>query len=98
MKEIIPKAHHETVRQTMIGLLQGRQLTAIAISKETGKPEKEIYDHLDQIKQSVSLLMTPAECNTCGYQFKNREKTRKPSKCPKCKGTYINQPAFTIKL
>lgn len=97
MKELIPRAHHETVRRTMIGLLQERQLTASALSKETGNPEKEIYAHLDQIKRSVSLIIIPAECNACGYQFKDREKTRKPSKCPKCKGTSINQPAFTLK-
>jgi predicted Zn-ribbon and HTH transcriptional regulator len=97
MKEIIPKAYHETVRQAIINQLQGRQLTAGALSKEIGRPEKEIYDHLEQIKRTVSLVTIPAECNACGYQFKDREKARKPSKCPKCKGTYINQPSFSIK-
>lgn len=97
MKEAIPQERHETVRQEIVRLLSGRKLSASLLSQRVRKSEKEIYSHLDQIKKSVDLMIISAECGQCGYQFKNREKTRKPGKCPHCKSSHIEQPQFYIR-
>lgn len=96
MKEIIPIERYETVRQEIIKLLQETRLAASALSKMTRKSEKEIYSHLEQIKKSGVLSIIPAECSDCGFKFKDRERTNKPGKCPKCKSTFITPPLFTM--
>ena len=98
MKETIPKERFETVRQEIIRLLEGRKLPVSAISKEIGKSEREIIDHLDQIGRSGILIIFPAECANCGFTFRDRHRSRKPGKCPSCKSTHIYPPAFTVKL
>ena len=60
MKEIIPKERNETIRQELMRLLEGNQLSASDLSKEIRKSEKEIYDHLEQIKRSGLLIIIPA--------------------------------------
>ena len=96
MKEIIPKERNETIRQELMRLLEGNQLSASDLSKEIRKSEKEIYDHLEQIKRSGLLIIIPARCNDCGYIFEKRDRPKKPGKCPRCKGTHIEQPLFSI--
>lgn len=97
MKAAIPQERHETIRQELIRLLSERKFSANALSRQIGKSEKEIYDHLDQLQKTGDLVMIPAECADCGYKFAGRERAKKPSKCPKCRSTHIDQPLFAIK-
>jgi len=96
MKEMIPQERYETIRQDIVRLLSQRKFSVSVLSKQIRKSEKEIYDHLDQIKKSAALRVTPAACNDCGYQFEHRERSKKPGKCPKCKSTHIEQPLFSM--
>ncbi len=65
----------------------------------------EVYLHLEHIAKSIrressgkkALLMVPPWCRKCGYVFKDLEKPKKPSKCPKCKSEWIEPPKFIIK-
>lgn len=65
----------------------------------------EVYIHLEHIAKSIrresnnsrALLMIPPRCRKCGYIFKDLEKPKKPSRCPRCKGERIEPPRFTIK-
>ncbi|MEW6078515.1 MAG: ArsR family transcriptional regulator [Thermodesulfobacteriota bacterium] len=98
MKEPIPQARTETVRQAIIKLLDGQVLPVGAISKEVGKSEKEISDHLDQIGRSGLLTIIPPKCADCGFVFKDRTRIKKPGKCPLCRSTRIRHPMFTIKV
>lgn len=56
----------------------------------------EIEDHLYEIQKSsrYRIIITPARCRSCGFEF--RPKIRKPGKCPACKSTWIISPRFTI--
>lgn len=96
MKEFIPEERSETIRQELLRLLADRQLSASVLSKEVRKSEKEIYDHLEQMNKTGVLIIIPAECRNCGYIFAQRDRAGKPGKCPKCKGTHIEPPLFTI--
>ncbi|MCP5424143.1 MAG: transcriptional regulator [Gammaproteobacteria bacterium] len=98
MKEVIPQQRTETIRQELLRMLDGRMLPASVLSKQIGKPEKEIYYHLDQIKRTGQLVIHQAECSDCGHLFKWRIKVQKPSRCPQCKGTHIEQPWFSVAL
>jgi predicted Zn-ribbon and HTH transcriptional regulator len=94
-KETIPEERDVTIRQEIIDLLGESKLTVNELSKEIGKSEKELYNHLEHLLRSKSLVIIPAECLKCGYIFEKRAKIKKPGKCPKCKNTYIKQPIFT---
>lgn len=65
----------------------------------------DVYIHLEHIAKSIRresgnkkiLLMIPPRCRKCGYIFKDLEKPKKPSRCPKCKSEWIEPPRFTVK-
>ena len=94
----VPAERHETVRQSVITLLEGQTLSAKEISADVRVSEKDVYEHLEHIqkRRDVSLLVLPAECKRCGYQFMKRERLRKPGRCPECKGESIQEPLFSI--
>lgn len=97
----VPVERHDTLRHDIISLLQGRTLTAKEISGEISISEKEVYDHLEHIRLTMSkkghhLSITPAECGKCGFVFKKRERLKKPGKCPVCRAETIHEPLFTV--
>ncbi|MEM1787016.1 MAG: transcriptional regulator [Pyrobaculum sp.] len=64
------------------------------------KPE-ELYDELEHVKKSLKrmgyrLEVVPAMCKKCGFVFTDREKLKKPSKCPRCRGERIEPPKFYV--
>lgn len=101
-KPFIPPGRQDTVRQEIISALEGQTLSARDISGEVGISEKDVYDHLEHIRRTLSktgqrLAVTPAECKKCGFSFKKREKLKKPGKCPICRGESIEDPLFSLK-
>ena len=92
----IPEERKITIRQNMLKHLKFGELSVSELSQSIGKSEKELYSHLEHLLNSKSIKIIPAECRICGYIFENRDRVKKPSKCPKCKGTYIVQPFFRI--
>jgi predicted Zn-ribbon and HTH transcriptional regulator len=100
-KPTIPASRQDTIRQDIISALNGQTLSAKDISKEVSIPEKAAYEHLEHIRKTLSkgeqkLIVTPAECITCGFSFKKREKLKKPGKCPICRRESIAEPMFRI--
>jgi predicted Zn-ribbon and HTH transcriptional regulator len=90
-----------TIRQKIISLLSETELTAREISGQVGISEKEVNEHLKHIARSVSsqnkqLLVAPANCLACGYVFEDRRRFTRPGRCPRCKKSHINSPAFRI--
>ncbi len=91
-----------TVRKNIIEALQGRVLTAREISGEIGISEKEVASHLPHIHRSLArrgqkLVVTPSRCLECGYTFKNHNRFKKPSRCPKCKSERLEPPRFSCR-
>lgn len=97
MKEIVPRERHETIRREIIRLLDGNSLPVSVLSKEVRLSEKELYGHLEQVRRSGLLVIIPAECDNCGYVFADRDRVKKPGKCPRCRSTHIEPPLFSIK-
>ncbi len=95
-----------TVREKIIDLLShtNNPLTVYEIITNLNfrMKESEIYEHLKHIAKTIKsrggeLLMRPPTCKVCGYVFKDLDKPRKPTKCPRCKSERIESPAFIIK-
>ncbi|MEL9990515.1 MAG: transcriptional regulator [Thermoproteus sp.] len=62
----------------------------------------EIYEELEHVartlkRQSYKLMVVPARCRNCGYEFRDRERLKKPSKCPVCHSERIEPPKFYIR-
>ncbi len=62
----------------------------------------EIYDELEHVartlkRQGLRLEMIPARCRNCGYEFRDRERLKKPSKCPRCRSERIDPPKFYVR-
>ena len=91
-----------TIRQKIVSLLSAEQMSAREISGEVGIAEKEVGEHLAHIARSVSsrgkkVLITPALCLACGYEFENRKRFTRPGRCPKCKKSHLQSPRFCIR-
>jgi predicted Zn-ribbon and HTH transcriptional regulator len=100
-KPFIPQERQETVRQLIITKLQGNTLSAKDLSARVSASEKEVYAHLEHIqktlnKKELRLLIIPPQCRKCGFEFKKRERLKKPGKCPVCHGESIRHPLFSV--
>jgi hypothetical protein len=97
----VPSEWEDTIRHEIISVLEGQALSAKEISGLVGIREKEVYDHLEHIRQSLQrherqLIVTPAACEDCGFVFRKRERLTRPGRCPVCKGEEITEPLFEV--
>lgn len=81
-------------------MLLGRWMTVNEISREVEQPGKATLDDLEHLLKSLKhteyeATVAPARCRKCGFEF-GTDKLRKPSKCPKCKDTWISEPRIKI--
>jgi hypothetical protein len=91
----------KTPRQQLAELLRAHDLTARELSLHAGLSEREVYEHLPHIEQSLGasgemLRIAPSRCLGCGFGFDQRARHRRPSRCPRCKSERISQPRFSI--
>jgi hypothetical protein len=97
----VPAAKSETIRRQIMALLREGEITAGEISMAVGIREKDVYLHLEHIQQSCrheneELCIRPAVCKGCGFVFRKRTRLTKPGKCPVCRGSSIEEPAFSL--
>jgi predicted Zn-ribbon and HTH transcriptional regulator len=87
-------------RRDLIPLLMNRTLKLSELAREVGEKPKDVLDALGHLQKSskhgdYELVVQPAECRKCGFEFSSDKLTR-PGKCPKCRGTWIFEPEFTV--
>lgn len=90
-----------TIRQKIVKLLSKSELDARELSQELGVQEKEVYDHLAHVARSVKaekkkLIIHPSRCLRCGFVFADRKRLTRPSRCPKCRRTHLQNPRYHI--
>jgi len=88
-------------RRDLIDLLLNHPMTAHQIAREKREKPRDIESDLEHLQKSLrhgdyNLIVTPATCRKCGFEF-SPEKINKPSKCPKCRETWIADPVFEIR-
>ncbi len=93
----------KTHRQQIIECLETEKMNAMDLSKEIRLSEKEIYQHLEHIVQTVKsskkkFKMEPCECRLCNYVFDGRKRLTKPGRCPNCKQGSIENAIFWIEV
>jgi transcriptional regulator len=95
--EARPRAANETVRTALREALRGAPLTALELSAAVGIPHKQVDEHLEHLQRSgVALVIEPAACLGCGYEFGGRTRTSRPSRCPECKSERIRPARFSL--
>jgi hypothetical protein len=90
-----------TIRENIIAVLLEGEFDARQISGRVGVSEKEVAEHLAHVSRSVArrglkLRVAPARCLDCGYPFRDRQRPKKPGRCPRCRGEHIDPPRFSI--
>jgi len=90
-----------TKRQEIFNFLKQADFSARELSKAVSIREKEIYDHLQHIEKSAKnkgykFKVFAAQCISCGYTFKKRDRLTRPGRCPICKKEQIDPPRFQI--
>jgi transcriptional regulator len=90
-----------TIRQQMVDLLSEEEMTDRDLSQALGIPEKDVYVHLSHIARTLAakgkkIRVTPVQCMTCGYVFRDRKRWSRPGRCPRCKDSHIQRPAYAV--
>jgi transcriptional regulator len=88
-------------RRNLIPLLLDRPMSLTQIARSVGESPKEVSDALAHLAKSLKhseyeFVIDAAECRRCGFEFRT-DKFTKPSKCPKCRGTWIAEPLFSVR-
>jgi predicted Zn-ribbon and HTH transcriptional regulator len=96
-----PPQEPETVRKSILALLEDRPCTAMELSAAVRRPEKDVLGHLEHLRRSLRrgnrrLSVSPAGCRACGFVFRKRDRVASPGRCPLCKGESISDPVFRV--
>ena len=87
-------------RKEILELLEGDWWTVSRLAQHFGASPRDVEDELEHLRKSLRsegavLEIDPATCRKCGFRFK-RDRVDKPSKCPKCRSTWIAEPRFRV--
>lgn len=87
-------------RKALIPLLLRQSMTVSEISRlaeQTGKDTAADIEHLLQSLKHTEYraVIEPAYCRKCGFKFE-RDKIRKPSRCPECKSAWLTEPRIQL--
>jgi len=90
----------ETPRQRIAALLRQGPLSVPEISRLTGGSVKGVLADLEHVRRGIEAAeawtVAPAECASCGFRFKGREKLDVPSRCPRCRSEDIVEARYAI--
>ena len=89
-------------RRHLIQMLLNQPMTVSEVARRAGVLPAEVEQDLRHLVKSLrhtenELIVTPAECRKCAFEF-SQDKFRKPSKCPECRSTWIDEPTVEIRL
>jgi transcriptional regulator len=71
------------------------------LSRELGVSEKVLPDVMEKVARSLQrseqrLHREPPRCVACGFEFEDRTRARRPSRCPRCSSERLTRPRFWI--
>lgn len=89
-----------TRRQAIEARLREGEATPEALARELGVRLVEVIDDLEHVRCSLRpperMRVEPAECEACGFVFRDRARIGTPSRCPKCRSEWIAPPRYRI--
>jgi transcriptional regulator len=88
-------------RKELIPLLLDNPMTVTEIARVRGQSPADTANDLEHLLRSLEHMdyeaaISPAQCRKCRFEF-GTDKLRKPSKCPKCKSTWLTEPLIQIR-
>jgi transcriptional regulator len=87
-------------RKDLIDWLLDNPRSVTEIARQVGETPGQIASDLNHLFRSLKHteykeVIEPARCRECGFEF-SQEKLNKPSKCPKCRSTWLTEPRISI--
>lgn len=87
-------------RKDLINTLLDHPIGINELAGAFGLNEREMAGELEHLRQSFRnepyrLVVLPATCRKCGFNF-DRDRLTKPGKCPRCWGTWIQEPRIGV--
>ncbi len=87
-------------RKRLIDVLLGNPMSVSQIAQLVDESPSRIADDLNHLFRSLKhtgykAAVEPARCRACGFEFSEGKVTR-PSKCPECKSTWVQEPKIGI--
>jgi predicted Zn-ribbon and HTH transcriptional regulator len=87
-------------RKDLIPMLLNNPMSAKEIARSVLQKDKDTLEDLEHLIRSLKhteykAVIQPATCKKCGFEF-GPEKLGKPSRCPKCKSTWIQEARISI--
>jgi predicted Zn-ribbon and HTH transcriptional regulator len=88
----------QTLRQRLAELLARQWYTVADLARDTDQPVSTVADHLPHVRQSHrdDFKIDPPRCRQCGFEFSDRDRLSRPSRCPECREERISAPRFHI--
>ncbi|MGD8641957.1 MAG: transcriptional regulator [Gammaproteobacteria bacterium] len=87
-------------RKDLIDLLLDHPMGLKEIAQLLEMRVKDVEGDLEHLRKSLKhseyvFEVAPARCRKCEFQF-HHDKLHKPSKCPVCHGTWIDEPKISV--
>ena len=82
-------------------LLGASPKTLKDLSRELSLSEKDVAQALEKLGRSLErspleLCVEPPRCLACGFEFRERARASRPSRCPGCRAERIQPARFWI--
>ncbi|MCB2187420.1 MAG: transcriptional regulator [Deltaproteobacteria bacterium] len=87
-----------TIRQSISALLEEQELSARDLALTLALTVREVEEHLAHLERSLGqrLVIHPAVCRNCGYEFRSRRRLDAPGRCPRCRQQRLDGPWFRV--
>lgn len=87
-------------RKDLIDILRVRPISLRELALLLDSKPRDLEADLQHLfrslrKDPLCPVIVPAECRKCGFRFDDH-KLHEPSKCPRCKGTWISEPLISL--
>ena len=89
-----PLTHREWIRQLLERGMHDLDSLAQLLELKLTVVEEEVRHAVRS--SGRKLRIEPAECEACGFIFRDRTRLSSPSRCPKCRSERITSPRFTL--
>lgn len=88
-----------TRRQLLERHLRDGEATARDLALLLGAQIKTVLADLEHVRRShrKAFRVRPAECTTCGFIFRKRDRLSTPSRCPECRSERTVGPWMEIR-
>jgi predicted Zn-ribbon and HTH transcriptional regulator len=88
----------QTRRQQLVTHLEAGPATVRDLADLLGVRVRVVVDDLEHVRRSLgkALRVEPATCLRCDFEFRDRRRFTKPSRCPECRNERLSWPVLVL--